>query len=145
MYGFVRTAAAVPKLRVADCDKNTKEIAITQEDIRQVQLAKGAILSGIYALADKVGIKITDLDEVIIAGQFGKHLSIDSLVGVGIIPKELKEKIKYIGNSSKTGAIMSLLSKDIRESMDNIASDIDYFELSTKDGYERLFTECLKF
>lgn len=125
--------------------KNTKEIAITQEDIRQVQLAKGAILSGIYALADKVGIKISDLDEVIIAGQFGKHLSIDSLVGVGIIPKELKEKIKYIGNSSKTGAIMSLLSKDIRESMDNIASDIDYFELSTKDGYERLFTECLKF
>lgn len=40
---------------------------------------------------------------------------------------------------------MSLLSKDIRESMDNIASDIDYFELSTKDGYERLFTDCLKF
>jgi uncharacterized 2Fe-2S/4Fe-4S cluster protein (DUF4445 family) len=124
---------------------NPKEISITQEDIRQVQLAKGAILSGIYALADKVNIKITDLDEVIIAGQFGKHLSIDSLVGVGIIPKELKEKIRYIGNSSKTGAIMSLLSKDVRYSMDALANDIDYFELSTKDGYERLFTDCLKF
>lgn len=122
-----------------------KEISITQEDIRQVQLAKGAILSGIYALVSQVDINIEDLDEVIIAGQFGKHLSIDSLIGVGIIPKELKDKITYIGNSSKTGAIMSLLSKDVRENLDNIAKDIDYFELSTKENYERLFTHCLKF
>ena len=40
---------------------------------------------------------------------------------------------------------MSLLSKDIRENLDNIAKDIDYFELSTKENYERLFTDCLKF
>ncbi|GAA0099584.1 ASKHA domain-containing protein [Paraclostridium bifermentans] len=125
--------------------KLDKEISITQEDIRQVQLAKGAILSGIYALADQVNMEINELDEVIIAGQFGKHLSIESLVGVGIIPKELKDRIMYIGNSSKTGAIMSLLSKDIRKNMDFIASDINYFELSTKEGYERLFTDCLKF
>ncbi|WP_250675299.1 ASKHA domain-containing protein [Paraclostridium ghonii] len=125
--------------------KLDNEISITQEDIRQVQLAKGAILSGIYALADKVSMDINELDEVIIAGQFGKHLSVESLVGVGIIPKELKEKITYIGNSSKTGAIMSLLSRDIRKSMDFIANDINYFELSTKEGYERLFTDCLKF
>lgn len=81
--------------------KLDKEISITQEDIRQVQLAKGAILSGIYALADQVNMEINELDKVIIAGQFGKHLSIESLVGVGIIPKELKDRITYIGNSSK--------------------------------------------
>ncbi len=125
--------------------KEPKEISITQEDIRQVQLAKGAILSGFYALVNEMNIEINDLDEVIIAGQFGKHLSIESLVGVGIIPKELKEKVRYIGNSSKTGAVMTLLSKDIRNSMENIAKDINYFELSTKEGYERLFTDCLKF
>lgn len=125
--------------------KEPKEISITQEDIRQVQLAKGAILSGFYALVNEMNIEINDLDEVIIAGQFGKHLSVESLVGVGIIPKELKEKVRYIGNSSKTGAVMTLLSKDIRNSMENIAKDINYFELSTKEGYERLFTDCLKF
>jgi uncharacterized 2Fe-2S/4Fe-4S cluster protein (DUF4445 family) len=125
--------------------KEPKEISITQEDIRQVQLAKGAILSGFYALVNEMNIEINDLDQVIIAGQFGKHLSVESLVGVGIIPKELKEKIRYIGNSSKTGAVMTLLSKDIRNSMENIAKDITYFELSTKEGYERLFTDCLKF
>ena len=121
------------------------QISITQDDIRQVQLAKGAILSGFYALLNTMDIEITKLDEVIIAGQFGKHLSIESLVGVGIIPKELKGKIRYIGNSSKTGAIMTLLSKEIRKDMEIIAKDISYCELSTKEGYERLFTDCLKF
>lgn len=126
-------------------DINNPTLAITQEDIRQVQLAKGAILSGFYALLKTMNIDIKSLDEVIIAGQFGKHLSVDSLVGVGIIPKELKDKIKYIGNSSKTGAIMTLLSKDIRYEMEKIAMDISYCELSTEEGYERLFTDCLKF
>lgn len=126
-------------------DTQNPQIAITQSDIRQVQLAKGAILSGFYALINSMNIDIKDLDEVIIAGQFGKHLGVQSLVGVGIIPKELKEKIRYIGNSSKTGAIMTLLSKDIRKEMECIAKDISYCELSTEEGYERLFTDCLKF
>ncbi|MBS5787461.1 MAG: DUF4445 domain-containing protein [Clostridioides difficile] len=126
-------------------DPQNPNISITQEDIRQVQLAKGAILSGFYALLNTMNIDIKELDEVIIAGQFGKHLSVDSLVGVGIIPKELKENVRYIGNSSKTGAIMTLLSKDIRKDMERIARDISYCELSTEDGYERLFANCLKF
>lgn len=126
-------------------DSSFKEIAITQDDIRQVQLAKGAILSGFYALLDLMKIDMMDLDEVVIAGQFGKHLSIDSLTGVGIIPNELGDKVKYIGNSSKTGALMCLLSGEVREEMEKVAKKIHYFELSTKEGYDRLFTKCLNF
>ncbi|WBW95909.1 ASKHA domain-containing protein [Oceanirhabdus sp. W0125-5] len=122
-----------------------KEITITQGDIRQVQLAKGAILSGFYALLDLLELDMMDLDEVIIAGQFGKHLSVDSLVGSGIIPGELSEKIRYIGNSSKTGALMCLMSKEAREDMEKVAKKIHYFELSTKEGYDKLFTKCLNF
>ncbi|WFD11109.1 ASKHA domain-containing protein [Tepidibacter hydrothermalis] len=122
-----------------------KEIYITQSDIRQVQLAKGAILSGFYALLELMEIDMNDLDEIIIAGQFGKHLSIDSLVGVGIVPEKLREKIRYIGNSSKTGALMCLISKEAREDMEKTSREINYFELSTKEGYERLFTSCLNF
>jgi uncharacterized 2Fe-2S/4Fe-4S cluster protein (DUF4445 family) len=126
-------------------DSSFEEIAITQEDIRQVQLAKGAILSGFYALLDLMEIDMMDLDEVVIAGQFGKHLSIDSLTGVGIIPNELRDKVKYIGNSSKTGALMCLLSGEVRKEMEKVAKKIHYFELSTKEGYDRLFTKCLNF
>ncbi|MDY0222885.1 MAG: ASKHA domain-containing protein [Desulfobacterium sp.] len=120
-------------------------IVITQGDIRQVQLARGAILSGLYSLLELMEITMEDLDKVIIAGQFGKHLSVDSLVGVGILSEALRGKIDYIGNSSKTGALMCLLSRETREAMESISEKIHYFELSTKEGYEKLFTKCLTF
>jgi len=132
------------KRKVLICPGNNN-IEITQEDIRQVQLAKGAILSGFYTLLDSMGLTVNDLDEIIIAGQFGKHLSVDSLAGVGIVPRTLKNKIRYIGNSSKTGAVMALLSKEVREEIQGIAKSIDYFELSSKPNYERLFIKCLNF
>ena len=68
-------------------------ILVTQADIRQVQLAKGAILSGIHALVSQLEMEIEDLDEIIISGQFGRHLHVDSLVGLGLVPRELQEKV----------------------------------------------------
>ena len=121
------------------------EIYITQKDIRQVQLAKGAISSGFYALLNLMQIDMLDLQEVIIAGQFGKHLNVDSLIGIGIIPEALRDKITYVGNSSKSGAVMCLLSQQVRADIETIAKDVNYFELSTMDGYEKLFTKCLSF
>ncbi|MDD3893909.1 MAG: ASKHA domain-containing protein [Syntrophomonadaceae bacterium] len=125
--------------------EGTGPITITQGDIRQVQLAKGAILSGFYALLDLIGIDIKDLDEVIIAGQFGAHLKVDSLIGVGLVPENLRKKVRYIGNSSKTGALICLLSKEARKEMEKTAKKVRYFELSTKPGYEGLFAQCLSF
>ena len=121
------------------------KILVTQGDVRQVQLAKSAILSGFIALVNKMGMQLSDLDEVIVAGQFGAHLTAESLVGTGILPKEIKDKITYIGNSSKTGAYMSLMSLESRKEMQQIAKKIDYMELSMSDGYERLFVECSQF
>lgn len=121
------------------------EIYITQKDIRQVQLAKGAISSGFYALLNLMKIEMLDLQEVIIAGQFGKHLNVDSLIGIGIIPEALRDKITYVGNSSKSGAVMCLLSQQVREDIETIAKGVNYFELSTMEGYEKLFANCLSF
>lgn len=133
------------KRKILLTKSNDNEISITQNDIRQVQLAKGAILSGFYALLELMELDMNELDGVVIAGQFGKHLSVDSLIGVGIIPEVLRDRITYIGNSSKTGALMCLLSLECRNNMEETAKKIDYFELSTKEGYERLFTKCLNF
>lgn len=121
------------------------QIFITQSDVRQVQLAKGAILSGFYALLAKAGIAMDDLDKVMIAGQFGAHLPVDSLVGVGILPQGIEEKIVYLGNSAKTGAYMALMSEEARRDMERLARKMDYMELSASKGYERLFAECLTF
>lgn len=120
-------------------------IIITQNDIRQVQLAKGALLSGIIALLDAAGITPKELDSVLVAGQFGAHLSAESLVGTGILPAETADKIRYIGNSSKTGAYVSLLSGSARREMEELAKRISYFELAETQGYDNLFARCMIF
>ena len=122
-----------------------EKLLITQGDVRQVQLAKGAILSGFIALLNKAGITMDDLDKVMIAGQFGAHLPAESLIGTGILPEEVKDKLVYVGNSSKTGAYMALMSKKAKKEMEELASHMDYMELGATDNYERLFSDCLIF
>lgn len=131
--------------REAVIHRGTAELKMTQKDIRQVQLAKGAILSGFYALLKEVGLEMSDLDAVMIAGQFGAHLPAESLTGVGILPVEVSDKLIYVGNSSKTGAYMALMSKDVKLEIELLAKQMDYMELGATEGYERLFSQCLIF
>ncbi len=121
------------------------QLSITQRDIRQVQLAKGAILSGLTALLNKAGITMEDLDKIMVAGQFGAHLPAESLTGTGILPAGVSDKIVYVGNSSKTGAHMALMSAQVKHEMERSAAHMDYMELSETKGYERLFSDCLLF
>ncbi len=126
--------------------KSTPEqLLITQGDVRQVQLAKGALLSGFYALLKQAKIDMSELDKVMIAGQFGAHLPADSLVGTGILPEEVKNKLVYVGNSSKTGAYMALMSVKVKKEIDELASEMEYMELGASEGYEKLFSQCLLF
>lgn len=120
-------------------------LLVTQGDVRQVQLAKGAVLSGFTALLNKAGIQMEDLDEVMIAGQFGAHLPAESLTGTGILPDEVKDKLVYVGNSSKTGAYMALMSKKARSEMEALAARMEYMELAETENYERIFTNCMIF
>ena len=85
-----------------------------------MQLAKGAILSGFTALLREAQIDMEDLDKVMIAGQFGAHLPADSLIGTGILPDAVKDKLVYVGNSSKTGAYMALMSKKAKQEMEKL-------------------------
>lgn len=121
------------------------EILITQSDVRQVQLAKGAILSGFKALLAKAGLEMEDLDRVMIAGQFGAHLPAESLTGTGLLPEEVGDRLEYVGNSSKAGAYMALMSDDVKREMEALARSMDYMELGATENYERLFSECLLF
>jgi len=118
-------------------------LVITQDDVRQVQLAKGAILSGFLALLNVAGITMDDLDVVYVAGQFGSHLPADSLVGTGILPAGVKDKIQYLGNSAKTGAYMALMNNDIKEELNRIAKDIEYVELAVTENYESIFRNSM--
>ena len=93
----------------------------------------------------QTGMNADQIDRVIVAGQFGKHIEPQSLTGSGLIPSGMEDKISYIGNSSMTGAKMCLLSEEERERAEEIAGKICYIELSVCEGYEKLFTRCLQF
>ena len=131
--------------RMTEGGNGSDPLYITQGDIRQVQLAKGAILSGFMALMKRAGIGMEDLDKVLIAGQFGAHLPAQSITGTGILPFEVEDRIQYVGNTSKTGAYMALMSGKVKEEMQKLAHEMDYLELGATENYERLLSECLIF
>ena len=121
------------------------DLWLTQGDVRQVQLCKGAILSGCLTLMERLELRPEQIDRVLVAGQFGRHLSPESLVGAGLLPAGLKEKITYVGNTSRTGAMMCLLSTAERRRAEAIARSVSYVELATWPGYEAIFTGSLSF
>ena len=123
----------------------TDNIYLGQSDIRHVQLSKGAILSGVLTLLDAAGVAVEQLDRVLIAGQFGLHLAAESIIGSGLLPAACQDKISYVGNTSKSGAALCLLSAAEREHSESLAEDIAYLELSALDGYDERFIDCLSF
>lgn len=130
--------------RIIILDQN-EDIYISQKDIRQVQLAKGAILSGFLILLEKENMEIENLNSVIIAGGFGSHLKKEDLTGVGILPESVKEKIRYVGNSSLIGAYMALMNENIIQEMEELSQNITYLDLATSENYERKFAKEMQF
>jgi uncharacterized 2Fe-2S/4Fe-4S cluster protein (DUF4445 family) len=123
----------------------TDDVFITQQDIRQVQLAKGAIYSGIMALLNKLCIKTPDIDEVLIAGSFGYHLAENSLLNIGLLPREFQGKVRFTGNTSLSGAVAFLLNTDFRKNMIDTVMNIDKIELADTEGFEDIFVSSLGF
>ena len=139
-YDFIAfDKSGKPFIKISD------DIYFTSKDIRQVQLAKGAILSGILALVSKAKLELKDISKVYIAGQFGKYISVDSFFGVGLLPIEFFDKVEYLGNTALAGAYMALLDKCAIEDMSLLSNKTEFFELSRLDNYDRIFAKALRF
>jgi len=121
------------------------EIRFSQADVRQIQLAKGALLSGFLTLVKSAGLTLDEVDEVIIAGQFGSYLKEDTLIDIGILPGEMRGKVHYIGNTSLSGAASVLLDKALSDDYEKLAGKVTYTELGSEEGYAKLFMKCLNF
>ena len=123
----------------------TEDIYISQKDIRQIQLAKGAISAGISMLLKEINISLETLTEVVIAGAFGYHINPESIKTIGLIPKGFKGKITFVGNSSIEGARLALLNRGILETIISFHDKIEIVELSTKDTFQDYFIKALSF
>jgi uncharacterized 2Fe-2S/4Fe-4S cluster protein (DUF4445 family) len=123
----------------------TQDIYISQKDIRQIQLAKGAIAAGISMLLSELKLSIEEISEVVIAGAFGYHINAESIKKIGLIPKGFKGIIKFVGNSSVEGARLALINKSVMEDIVNFKDNIKVVELSTRDDFQKYFVEALSF
>ena len=121
-------------------------IYFTQKDIRQVQLAKGAIRVGIEFLLAARGVKAADVDRVLIAGSFGYHLRAKSLINIGLLPREFAEKIDFVGNTSLVGGRAFLLNKTYRGKMQEIVEKVNVLELANNyQDFDRAFVRSMGF
>ncbi len=123
-----------------------REILLTQDDVRQVQLCKGAIASGVAMLQHVSGIPDGDVNELMLAGGFGNYLSIRSALRIGIIPPGLPEnKIRYVGNAAALGAQLALVSEAERARAEDIARRIEHISLAAHPDFEDIFVAAMNF
>jgi uncharacterized 2Fe-2S/4Fe-4S cluster protein (DUF4445 family) len=122
-----------------------REILLTQDDVRQVQLAKGAIASGIAMLQRVAGIDAQRLAELMLAGGFGNYVSIASAQRIGLIPVLPAGIVRYVGNAAALGAQLCLLSESERTLADRVAERMEHVSLATHPDFEDVFVDAMNF
>lgn len=123
--GCVVEKAGSPALKL------TEEIVLTQQDIREIQMAKAAIAAGVKTLLAENGKTAADVKKLYIAGGFGAAMNRKSAAAIGLFPAELEPVVEIAGNTAGKGALLAALSKKILSNMEHIAEDVKYIELST--------------
>ncbi len=127
---------------LSDGAEEGREITVTQKDIREVQLAKAAVRSGIQALLEENEIREEEIKLFVIAGAFGSYIDIGSAVDVGMLPVLDRSRFRQIGNAAGTGARLALISMRQRERAAEIASQVRYLELAGTENFMDNFTEA---
>lgn len=112
-----------------------REVSINEVDIDNFMRAKAAIFSAVVLMTGQLGLEVSDIEHIQIAGGIGSGIDFRNAVIIGMFPDVPLEKFSYIGNSSLSGAYAMLLSKDAEEKINEIASGMMYVELSSEPGY----------
>ncbi|PWE00604.1 ASKHA domain-containing protein [Marinilabilia rubra] len=118
---------------------NNEEVVITPQDVREVQLAKSAIFTGIKILMQEAGLDCHDLDAVYLAGGFGNYMNPKSAVTIGLLPEEIENKIITVGNTSGTGAMLHVLSDQFMTHAKTIIHKAELVELANHPEFEMEF------
>ena len=126
-------------------EANGRQIVVTQKDIRELQLAKGAIAAGIRILMKNYGIDTDEIKEVQLAGAFGNYLNPHSACVIGLIPAELEDRITMVGNAAGAGAKLALLSSSEYERAAGAARNVEFIELGSDPAFTSTFARTMMF
>jgi uncharacterized 2Fe-2S/4Fe-4S cluster protein (DUF4445 family) len=122
--------------------KGKPAITITQHDIRELQLAKAAIRTGIQVLLETSGCPEAEIKQVIIAGAFGTYIDVASAVAIGMLPALPLNRFRQVGNAAGMGAKLALISLKSRAKAQAIASRVSYIELASAPKFEQVFIQA---
>ncbi len=121
------------------------EIVLTQKDVRQVQLAIGAVRTGIDLLLEAAGIGPSAIVNVVVAGGFGYHVRAGSLVRLGLVPAVWHDRVTFGGNTALAGARMALVNSRVRAKASEIAAVIRTIDLAAHAEFQQRFLAALTF
>ena len=107
-----------------------QDIVITEPDIDNLMRAKGAIFAGITTLLNSVGMDLDAVEQVYVAGGFGKYLQVDRAAAIGLFPELDPERFTFVGNGSLLGARLVSFSKDMQQAGEDVARTMTNIELS---------------
>ncbi|WKY48763.1 ASKHA domain-containing protein [Eubacteriaceae bacterium ES3] len=124
---------------------NGRTIILTQSDVREVQLAKAAIMAGMQTLLKEEGIETSQIDRVLIAGAFGNYIDKKNAVTIGLLPDIGLKKLISVGNAAGTGASMALLSEKVRKEAEFLSKFVKHIELSASPSFQDEYMNAMCF
>ncbi|HKK90958.1 MAG TPA: ASKHA domain-containing protein [Desulfobacteraceae bacterium] len=122
-----------------------KNVFLSQKDIRQIQLAKSAIKSGIEQILDRASLEPDQIDAIYLAGGFGKYLNPENMERIGMIPQGTANRLLFIGNASIDGSIQLLIDVRQRRFLEEQLQQMEHLELGSSRGFMERFVANLNF
>lgn len=140
--------AALPYLFCLDGEPAFRlagEVAVTQSDVRMLQLGKGAIAAGLQVMLDSFGTDFDQIGTLLLAGGFGSYIRPESAARIGLIPQELLGVTRAVGNAAAQGALEALMSAGARQRLARLQKAMDYRELSGSAQFNNAYMEAMMF
>ena len=146
-----RMDKSAPCVQLDDQDKpffalaeSGRQITLSQNDIDQILLAKGAIRAGIDVLMDYLKVKPEEIQEVLIAGAFGSYMRPEHAMRIGMLPEIPLGRVRAVGNAAGAGARMMLISKSVREKAEKLAKRVEYLELTVYPEFPMFYARGIQ-
>jgi len=120
-----------------------QDITLSQKDIGELQLAKGAVCAGIKTLVEMAGITVPELDSVTLSGTFATYLKAHNILNIGLVPDIPEDRIKTVGNAAHVGAILALLDQQEIARAGELYRKISHVELGGSTTFSKYFMESM--
>ena len=120
-----------------------RPIVVTETDIDNLMRAKAAIYAGFSVLCRSVGVKLSEVEQILIGGVFGQYINVEKAILIGLLPDQPWDRFAFLGNTSALGAYTALLCTEMRREVVRIAERMTYIELSADNTFMEEYTSAL--